>query len=73
MRAARSPALFDERGKAADLEGAADFVERVAVVAHDATGLGDVLEFLRKIQQGELPSGTLSQGSPSNLLSQFVV
>jgi hypothetical protein len=34
-----------------DLEGTADLVEGVAVVAHDAAGLVDVAELLRALQQ----------------------
>ena len=49
MRAARPAALLDERGDSADLGRSPDFVEGVAVVAHDATGLRDVLQFLGKM------------------------
>ncbi len=33
--------------------------------AHDAAGLGDVLQLLSKIQQRELPSGTLGKAATS--------
>jgi hypothetical protein len=53
---------------ATDLEGALDLVERVAVVAHDAAGLGAVAQFLGQVEQGQLPSGTLRQGGHQVLL-----
>ena len=65
VRAAGPAPLLDEGGHPADLEGAPDFIERVPVVAHDAAGLGDVLQFLGKMQQRELASSTLSQGGHS--------
>jgi len=65
MRSPRATALLDESGHPADLEGAADLIERVAVIAHDAAGLRDALQLLGKMQQGELPSSTLSQGGHS--------
>jgi len=51
MWAPRTAALLDERGNAADLERPADLIEGIAVVAHDAAGLGDVLQLLSKMQQ----------------------
>ena len=53
---------------AADLERALDLVERVAVVAHDLAGLGDVAELVGELQQRQLPSGTLWQGGHLGLL-----
>lgn len=43
---ARTAFVFDQRGDAAGLEGLTHFVERVAVIAHDPSGLGDVVQFL---------------------------
>ena len=65
MWPSRATALLDKRGDAADLKRPADFVEGVAVVAHDAAGFSDVLQFLGKMQQRELPSSTLGQGGHS--------
>jgi len=65
MWPARAPALLDQGGHTADLEGPADLVKGVAMVAHDATGLGDVLKLLSQLQQRQLPSSTLSQGGHS--------
>jgi hypothetical protein len=62
----RPAALFDQGGDATDLEGPADLVEGFPVVAHDAAGLGDVLELLRQLQQRQLPSSTLSDGGHSS-------
>jgi hypothetical protein len=56
---AGAAALFNERRHATGLEGPADLVEGVAVVAHETAGLGDVLELGRKLQQRELASRTL--------------
>jgi CSLREA domain-containing protein len=61
----RPALLLDEGRDPADLDGAADLVERVAVVAHDAAGLGDVAQLLGELEQGELPSSTLGQGGHS--------
>src|SRR5262249_44377879 len=61
----RPAPLLDEGLDAADLEGAADLIERVAMVAHETAGLGDVAELLGKLQQRELASGTLGQGGHS--------
>ena len=47
VRAARAAALLDQSGGAAHLERSLDLVERVAVVAHDLTGLRDVPQFGR--------------------------
>ena len=55
----RPPALLDQGGNAADLEGLLDLGESVAVIAHDLAGLGHVAEFLGQLQQGQLPLGTL--------------
>ena len=57
--AAGAAALFDQRGDAPHLEGAADFIEGVAVVAHDLAGPGDVAEFVGQLQQRQLAFGTL--------------
>lgn len=57
--AAGTAALFDEGGDPAHLEGATDLVERVAVVAHDLAGAGDVAEFIGQLQQRQLAFGTL--------------
>jgi hypothetical protein len=71
MRALRPPLLLHEGLDASDLEGAADLVEGVAVVAHHAAGLRPVAELLGELQQRELAAGTLGQrghlGSPSVL------
>src|SRR5262249_1010813 len=63
VRTARTAPLLDQPGRAAHLERPLDLVERVAVVAHDLAGLGDVAELRGELEQGELPSGTLWQGS----------
>ena len=55
----RASFLFDQGADAADLEGAADLVESVSVIAHDLAGRGHVAEFLGQLQQGELAFGTL--------------
>jgi hypothetical protein len=65
MGPAGPAALLDQGLDAADLEGAADLVEGVAVVAHQPAGLGDIAELLGKLEQRELPSGTLRQGGHS--------
>jgi hypothetical protein len=54
--------LLDEVRHATHLEGAPDLVERVAVVAHDLAGLGDIAGLLGELEQGELPSSTLRNG-----------
>jgi len=70
VRMPRSALLLDEGGHAADLEGPAHLVEGVAVVAHDLAGLRHVAELLGRLQQGQLPLGTLRQrghlGSPDS-------
>ena len=71
--AAGAALLLDERSDAADLDRPADLIESIAVVAHDAAGLGEVLQLLSKMQQRELPSSTLGQGGRSILLSELVV
>ena len=50
----------DEGLHAADLEGAADLVERVAVVAHQPADRGNVAEFLDELSKESLP-GYLGQ------------
>jgi hypothetical protein len=40
MRATRAAPLFNEGGDTTGLEGAADFIEGVAVIAHETAGLG---------------------------------
>ena len=67
VRVARAALLLDERGDAADLEGALHLVERIAVVAHQLAGLRDVAELLSELQQGQLPSGTVAGGGHSVL------
>jgi hypothetical protein len=62
MRVFGSTFVFDERGDASDLEGASDFVEGVAMVAHDVAGFGHVAELLGEFEQGQFPSGTLGRG-----------
>jgi hypothetical protein len=69
MRAAGAAALLDQRGDAAHLEGAADFVEGVAVVAHDLAGASDVAEFIGQLQQRQLAFGTLGQSGHGDLLN----
>jgi hypothetical protein len=68
---AGASALRDHRAHATHLEGAADLVERVAVVAHDLAGLAGVVQFLGKLQQGKLAFGTLGDSghrwSPGSL------
>jgi hypothetical protein len=61
----RTSLLLDQGGDASDLEGAAHLVEGVAVVAHEAPGLGDVAELLDELEQAELAAGTLRQGGHS--------
>jgi hypothetical protein len=51
VRVARSALLLDERGHAADLEGALHLVERVAVVAHQLAGFRHVAELFCELQQ----------------------
>ncbi len=55
----RPAALLDQGAHAADLEGSADLVEGVAVIAHDFAGLGDVAELFGQLQQRQLALGTL--------------
>lgn len=54
MRIACAAPAFDQPGHAAGLEGPADLVERVPVVAHDLAGAGHVARFIGQLQQGEL-------------------
>lgn len=63
MRIARATTLFHKRGNAADLKGTLDFVEGVAVIAHEPAGLGDVAELLGELQQGQFSLGTLRERS----------
>jgi hypothetical protein len=63
MWIARTPALFDESCDATDLEGTFDFVEGVAVIAHELAGFGDVAELLGELQQGQFSLGTLGERS----------
>lgn len=51
-RATRRTALFDQATP--PVWKAADLVERVAVIAHEPAGLGDVAELLGQLQQREL-------------------
>ena len=62
MRAARAALLEQKRGCSSRLEGPSHLVEGVAVVSHEAAGLGDVTELLGEFERRELPSGTLGQG-----------
>lgn len=55
--------MLDQRCDAADLKGSAHFVERVAVIAHEFAGTGDVAELLGELQQGQFPLGTLRERS----------
>jgi hypothetical protein len=63
MRISRTAALLDEGGNAADLERTTDLVERIAMIAHDLAGSGDVPELFGQLQQGQLPLGTLRERS----------
>jgi hypothetical protein len=65
VRRTRPAAAFHQRGDDADLEGAADFVERVAMETHDAASLGDVAEFIGQLQQRELAFDTLRKSGHS--------
>lgn len=69
MRIARAAFFFDQRGDATDLEGTAHLVERIAVIAHQLAGLGDVAELLGQLQLGQFSLGTL--GKRSRLGSSF--
>ena len=51
IRTPRTAFLLNESGDASDLKGAAHFVERVAVVAHDPAGLRYVAELLGELKQ----------------------
>ena len=62
MGAARPTFLLDECFDPADLEGAFDLVEGIAVVSHDLAGLRDVSEFCGEFEQRELASCTVCQG-----------
>jgi len=72
VRASRTSAFLDQGSDAADLEGPSDLIEGVAVIAHDAAGLRDVAELLGKLEQGELPLGTLGWG-PTRALAASTV
>ena len=41
--------LLDQRPDPTDLEGSPDLVEGVSVVAHDAAGLGNVLQLVSEL------------------------
>jgi hypothetical protein len=60
--------IFELGSDATDLEGATDFVESVAVVAHDLAGTGDITEFVGQLQQRQLAFGTLGQSGHGDLL-----
>lgn len=57
--ARRSAAALDEGDGADHLEGPFDLIKRVAMVSHDSTGLGDVIELGGLLQRRELSLGTL--------------
>lgn len=61
MRAPRTAALLNQCSDAADLEGPADLVEAVPVVAHEMAGLRDVAELLGELEQRELALGVLGE------------
>jgi hypothetical protein len=63
-RTGAAAALY-ERRHAARLEGAAHFVDGVAVKTHDAAGLGHVAEVVGELQRRALAFDTLTQSSPS--------
>jgi hypothetical protein len=67
VRAARTTLLLDQARYAADLEGAADFVEGVAVVTHDLARAGNVAELFGELEKGELSSCTVRCGGHSVL------
>lgn len=49
MRPIAATALFDQSGHAANLKGTADFVEGVALVAHDVARKGEIAEFVGEL------------------------
>ena|SRR2546425_261130 len=73
MRPLRAAALLDERGHSAHLEGAADFIEDVAVVIHDAAGGLGRSAAPEQDAAARASFETLGQGGHLNLLSELVV
>jgi hypothetical protein len=62
MWSPRAAAVLDQCGHGAGLEGAADLVEGVAVVAYSIAGTGHVAELLGELEQREFSSVPLSRG-----------
>ena len=56
MRGTGAAAALHQRGHAARLAGTTHFVERVAVIAHDAASFVDVAELVGQLQQFLLAS-----------------
>lgn len=56
MRIARAGQTVDQPGRAIRLKGAPDLIELLSAVADDLTGLRDITEIGRQIEQTELPA-----------------